>query len=613
MSSHKEHQDERAYVERGIQTEPSPNAAQYNTSGIPLTLESNNCDCFCHGKRQISANPDVGELHVQKIGGDKPSAIARPSQLPRIPQRASNRVVSLPELGESRDGPAIIQPRVVSLPGFLRDLSPESDEDPLDAFSFDSGSGDPFSLGDYLGSRNGAPVCLPRTPPPPPDFGQDNWALWTTSPPKPIPALHGPLSLPYARCPSGAEGTIIEGDQPSTMIWGLDPVEHSQAGSGEAPLGQESRHPQTQMGSFPYRRHQRERPNLASGAQDHPSWNRPTVIGITRQMETVSVQNQRSSQSSSDSSSALPRTVMRNPRESAEALAGLGIGSEVNTRRLKQLQYAALGRSPQQLVSSFSPFQTQNPFEIPAPEVIPDRISVRQSLRDHYESPTFLTPPLTVSPWTPQLPLTPGTPLTPDIDVAFAGQKPVTLGLLQLQSLASVGNEYSPVVHSQEFLNVQFQFSKDHDVPSDPPKPATSNAPHSLSRHQRLASLFEGSFPTTSTRRIGPVENKLANHRRSLSVQEPRSVPLARLLQKQLATVLEEDHGPIARGSSVRYSRNPPSSAGLPSRGQPRVAGGDRSSHLDVRQSENPEQSNRATRGLHGKSSPGLDTFSISN
>lgn len=28
------------------------------------------------------------------------------------------------------------------------------------------------------------------------------WVDWTNSPPKPIPALHGPSSLPYARCPS---------------------------------------------------------------------------------------------------------------------------------------------------------------------------------------------------------------------------------------------------------------------------------------------------------------------------------------------------------------------------------------------------------------------------
>jgi len=28
------------------------------------------------------------------------------------------------------------------------------------------------------------------------------WIAWASSPPRPIPALHGPLSLPYARCPS---------------------------------------------------------------------------------------------------------------------------------------------------------------------------------------------------------------------------------------------------------------------------------------------------------------------------------------------------------------------------------------------------------------------------
>ena len=29
-----------------------------------------------------------------------------------------------------------------------------------------------------------------------------DWINWAGSPPKPIPALHGPSSLPYARCPS---------------------------------------------------------------------------------------------------------------------------------------------------------------------------------------------------------------------------------------------------------------------------------------------------------------------------------------------------------------------------------------------------------------------------
>ncbi|KAJ4483217.1 hypothetical protein J3R30DRAFT_3216645, partial [Lentinula aciculospora] len=50
---------------------------------------------------------------------------------------------------------------------------------------------------------------------------KQRWNTWASSPPRPIPALHGPLSLPYARCPSGAEGTIIEGEDMTRAIWGL--------------------------------------------------------------------------------------------------------------------------------------------------------------------------------------------------------------------------------------------------------------------------------------------------------------------------------------------------------------------------------------------------------
>ncbi|KAI0645703.1 hypothetical protein C8Q79DRAFT_910687 [Trametes meyenii] len=55
-----------------------------------------------------------------------------------------------------------------------------------------------------------------------PESEDEDWLSWAESPPRPIPALHGPLSLPYARCPSGAEGTIIE--EPESLprvIWGL--------------------------------------------------------------------------------------------------------------------------------------------------------------------------------------------------------------------------------------------------------------------------------------------------------------------------------------------------------------------------------------------------------
>ncbi|ELU42510.1 C-4 methylsterol oxidase, putative [Rhizoctonia solani AG-1 IA] len=46
-------------------------------------------------------------------------------------------------------------------------------------------------------------------------------------PPRPIPALHGPPSLPYARCPSGAEGVALDDQQElDGVIWGLSERRH---------------------------------------------------------------------------------------------------------------------------------------------------------------------------------------------------------------------------------------------------------------------------------------------------------------------------------------------------------------------------------------------------
>lgn len=65
------------------------------------------------------------------------------------------------------------------------------------------------------------------------DYISLGWITWAKSPPRPIPALHGPLSLPYARCPSGAEGTIIEEpDNLPRVIWGLDAEEHQRGDFG---------------------------------------------------------------------------------------------------------------------------------------------------------------------------------------------------------------------------------------------------------------------------------------------------------------------------------------------------------------------------------------------
>ncbi|KAI0675310.1 hypothetical protein C8Q78DRAFT_1183639 [Trametes maxima] len=98
-----------------------------------------------------------------------------------------------------------------------------------------------------------------------PESDDEDWLSWAESPPRPIPALHGPLSLPYARCPSGAEGTIIE--EPESLprvIWGLGtdeskgcrPFHHASAAPPPAKKGlpvvqveQKSKHGPKQSGA----------------------------------------------------------------------------------------------------------------------------------------------------------------------------------------------------------------------------------------------------------------------------------------------------------------------------------------------------------------------------
>ncbi|KAF8578705.1 hypothetical protein K439DRAFT_1621105 [Ramaria rubella] len=85
---------------------------------------------------------------------------------------------------------------------------------------------DPAHLsGSFLRGSTSSPIFIPVAINKTADLLEDEgWLTWANSPPRPIPALHGPSSLPYARCPSGAEGTII--GEPSSlprMIWGLDP------------------------------------------------------------------------------------------------------------------------------------------------------------------------------------------------------------------------------------------------------------------------------------------------------------------------------------------------------------------------------------------------------
>lgn len=111
-------------------------------------------------------------------------------------------------------------------------------------------------------------------------FFHAGWTTWASSPPRPIPALHGPLSLPYARCPSGAEGTIIE--EPgnvSRMIWGLGQDEFCQHRGDSEHTDGETRHkafPQSQVTPQMQKRYVLQKPHQVRAAVN----NKKTLKGV---------------------------------------------------------------------------------------------------------------------------------------------------------------------------------------------------------------------------------------------------------------------------------------------------------------------------------------------
>ncbi|GLB37613.1 hypothetical protein LshimejAT787_0406640 [Lyophyllum shimeji] len=191
-------------------------------------------------------------------------AYGRPGQASSLDKK-EKRVVSFPETS-ARDGgtnltvPAVDGPslRAVSLPKMeTRPLSVSPTSGYNSSVEYLEVSSDASSLPSsrigcmHLKLRSFPPSDMPATPSPPssPESilimgtrprtavcetvlstasrfhaseDEAGWITWASSPPRPIPALHGPLSLPYARCPSGAEGTIIEDADLPRMIWGLD-------------------------------------------------------------------------------------------------------------------------------------------------------------------------------------------------------------------------------------------------------------------------------------------------------------------------------------------------------------------------------------------------------
>ncbi|KAF8135664.1 hypothetical protein EV363DRAFT_1415447 [Boletus edulis] len=273
------------YVDRGVQTEAETLPSPYSDPAVvlaapPVTRHGLAQAAHTAHHSSILASSPTGSDSAYAVPPSPTSPMLAPLVSRRLSKRkharcpagdiVNRRIVSMPE-NNSENLSHGHGKRVVSMPDRVRPVLEPS----VELFQSPStAAGDSF--GSYCGRHERvrvfrAPSDVPYTPSPPsspeslliiaagaqfpegflrrkcspePLIEEDeDWITWANSPPRPIPALHGPLSLPYARCPSGAEGTIIEEpDNVAQMIWGLGPDDqpHNQVRTEAPPSNHEN-------------------------------------------------------------------------------------------------------------------------------------------------------------------------------------------------------------------------------------------------------------------------------------------------------------------------------------------------------------------------------------
>ncbi|KZT08344.1 uncharacterized protein LAESUDRAFT_811441 [Laetiporus sulphureus 93-53] len=274
-----EGRDMKQYVERGVQTEPTftsyptePSSLIHNDpfkDDAPLSpgkVPSSSPYCSPTSAQSEGEYSLLLEEHLDMFSTTRStSAAVRTLQdklsIGRYPRPSSHkppapRIVSLPETVPEYSAKAAMEKttiRVVSMPLPVQgDCSFQSNDIDHIGLSFTSDTEEQNRV--RVPSHASE---LPHTPSPPSSpesvviiankdqlaegflrgphvsdcfahADDEEWVAWAKSPPRPIPALHGPLSLPYARCPSGAEGTVIEEqDNLPRIIWGLEGEDHA--------------------------------------------------------------------------------------------------------------------------------------------------------------------------------------------------------------------------------------------------------------------------------------------------------------------------------------------------------------------------------------------------
>ncbi|KAJ3844606.1 hypothetical protein EV361DRAFT_947681 [Lentinula raphanica] len=579
------------YVERAIQTEP-PRLLSRSTDDKAVNLHEKALSP--KNEHLETAYSHLSSLSISKrdyklsqLNYQKPSEI----------NVSSKRIVSLPETSPpSRINSDTVRNRVVSMTEQVQLPLVSSDADnSLSSDCFESSLETSRSqlshsdLGTSVRRARPRTSAYPQTPSPPssPESimiignnmqvpnsflrhnvldrpkmlpGDDNdWRTWTSSPPKPIPALHGPLSLPYARCPSGAEGTIIEGEDMARTIWGLGQDAHvreqgTDTGPNPSPISAQKPEsmPQTQL------------PARSSTSSD--------IIKESREART---------KNDLYFSPSIPSMITVDTKRIHELHAKdrkivRGLGLEVcddtnpqnsNLERINvslHLKASAAEFVPKEKLPTHS--QPSNNVEPPArshyiapkPQLPAIDLAYEYRAQQEGKTPLLDTPSSTSSIWSPYLP----TPLPlhaevlPDVwnsdDVADElrrfiydriGQQNLSpADLKQISELArSLNLDRNPAYSSSldtlatpKFSRVSTPSTLDLHHPGPPP-----NTPLPPIPSQR-SGLVPSEFPTTNS------STSLSTGTASRQHNLPRSVPMTRLLQRRLSVVPEEPSSTLA-------------------------------------------------------------------
>ncbi|KAJ4001602.1 hypothetical protein F5050DRAFT_1723505 [Lentinula boryana] len=568
------------YIERAIQTEP-PRHISHSENDKALNLHEP-----LSPKDVDAAYSQISSLAISKrnyklsqLAYNKPSGSNAPAK----------RIVSLPETSPpSRIKSDTIRDRVVSMTEQVKVPLTSSDADnslSSDCFetSIDTSQSQLSDLGNISTRRTRLRNSLtyPQTPSPPSSpesimiignnmqvpnsflrrnvtqlpkvlhVDNNDWRTWTSSPPRPIPALHGPLSLPYARCPSGAEGTIIEGEDMTRTIWGL---------GNDASVRDHDPDPKADLHPFPA-----QKPDI------FPRTELPTRFRALSNMPLELTE---------------PPNIFGKPLSDDSFYVSPGI-PVIDDFRLHQfpdkLRHAKGRNSVQGLGIAWTDNQSPNSnlqgindhphLKASAPEFVPrgrlsedpkPRVSVDPPVRSHYivpkpqvpafdlafeyrsqqegKTPLLASPSSTSSTWSPYLPtpLLVHTERLTDVwnsdDVADELRRFIFERIGQQNLSPAELKQISELARSINLDRIPNYSSSGHDKSFSTLKYSQESPPLNLDLH------YPGPPPNTPlpqipSQRSRPLPSIPIGSRQNT---QPRSVPFARLLQRRLSVVPEE-------------------------------------------------------------------------